>query len=122
MLTFSLASLCVQNSSGNNGPAEEGQAQQARNKWDHLKNQLKVAEGLNKDVETKLYLFYPCKLIHNLLKIADVIDCHCLRIANIQGQERVSRRVSRRSSAATGSWFVLMDEVLGQRPSTEPLS
>ena len=38
------------------------------------------------------------------------------RIANIQGQERVSGR----PSAATGSWFVLMDEVLGQRPSTAP--
>ena len=65
-------------------------------------------------METKLYLFYPCKLIHNLLKIADVIDCHCLRIANIQGQERVSRM----PNTATGSWFILMDEVSGQRPST----
>ena len=45
------------------------------------------------DVETNLYLFYPCKLINNLLKIADMIDFHCLGIA-------------------------LVDEVLGQRPST----
>ena len=64
--------------------------QQARNKWDHLKNKYKVGAGLNDDVETKLYLFYPCKLIHNLLKIADVIDFHRRRIVNIQGQERVS--------------------------------
>ena len=74
MFTFSLASLCVQNSSGNNGPAGEGQAQQARNKSDHLKNKYEVAAGLNDDVETKLYLFYTCKLINNLLKIADVIS------------------------------------------------
>ena len=52
--------------------------QQARNKWDHLKNQYKVAAGLNDDVETKLYLFYSCKLTHNLLKIADETDFHCL--------------------------------------------
>ena len=45
-----------------------------------------------------------------------MIDCHCFRIANIQGQERVSGR----PSAATGPWFVLMDEVLGQRSSTAP--
>ena len=92
MLTFSLVSLCVQNSCGNNGPAGEARAQQARNKWDHLKNKYKVAAGLSDDVETKLYLFYPCKLINNLLKVADVIDFHCLRIANIQGQQRVSGR------------------------------
>ena len=41
-------------------------------------------------METKLYLFYPCKLINNLQKIADVIDFHCVRIACIQGQERGS--------------------------------
>ena len=89
--------LCVQNSSGNNGPAGEGRAQQARNKWDHLKNKYKVAAGLNDDVETKLCLFYPRKLINTLLKIADVIDFHCLRI-------------------------VLMDEMVGQGPSTAPPS
>ena len=52
---------------------------------------------------------------------ADVIDFHCLRIADIQGQQRVSGR----PGAAAGSWFVLkdlMDEVLGQRPSTAPPS
>ena len=48
--------------------------QQARNKWVHLKKKYKVGAGLNGDVETKLHLFYPCKLINNLLKIADVID------------------------------------------------
>ena len=62
------------------------------------------------------YVFYPCKLINTLLKIGDVINFHYLRIAYIQGQQRVSGR----PSAATGSWFVLMDEVLGQRPSTAP--
>ena len=96
----------------------EVEPQQARNKWGHLKNKYKVAAGLNDDVETKLYLFYSCKLMNDLLKNAAVIDFHCLRIANIQGQEMVCGR----PSAATGSWFVLMDEVLGQRPSTEPLS
>ena len=30
--------------------------QQARNKWDHLKNKYKVGAGLNDDVETKLFL------------------------------------------------------------------
>ena len=59
MLTFSFISLCVQNSSGKNGPAEEGRAQQARNKWDRLKNKNKVAAGLNDDVETKWYYFLP---------------------------------------------------------------
>ena len=83
------------NSSGNNGPAGEGRAQQARHKWDHLKKKYKLGAGLNDDVDAKLYLFYPCKLINNLLKISDVIDFHCLRI-------------------------VLMDEVLGQRPSCAP--
>ena len=80
------------------------QPQKARNKWDRLKNKYKVCAGLNDDVETKLYFFYPCKLIHNLLKIADLIGFHCLRIANIQGQERASRK----PSAATWPWFVLM--------------
>ena len=47
--------------------------------------------------------FYPCKLMH-----------HVLKTANIQRQQRVSRR----PRAVTGSWFVLMDEVFGQRPST----
>ena len=65
-------------------------SQQAKNKWDHSKNKYKVGAGLNDDVETKLCLFYPCKLIHILLKIADMIDFHCLTIANIQGEERGS--------------------------------
>ena len=43
-------------------------------------------------------------------------DFHCLRVANIQGQERVIGR----PSTATVSWCVLMDEVLGQRSSTGP--
>ena len=42
---------------------------------------------------------------------------HCLRIANIQQLERES---AVRPSAATWPWFVLMDEILGQKPSTAP--
>ena len=57
------SSVSVQNSSGDNGPAGGGPAQQARHKWDPLKNQNKVAAGLNEGVETEFYLFYSCKLI-----------------------------------------------------------
>ena len=48
-------------------------------------------------------------------KFADVVDFHCLRIANIQG-----RLTSRSASTATWPWFVLMDDILGQRHSTVP--
>ncbi|KAK0149513.1 hypothetical protein N1851_009769 [Merluccius polli] len=60
----------------------EGKVQphQAKKKWDNLKKKYEVGAGLD--------LFYPCKLLNTLLKIADVIDFHCLRIANIQAQGR----------------------------------
>ncbi|XP_036979489.1 uncharacterized protein LOC119033462 isoform X1 [Acanthopagrus latus] len=67
----------MENSSGNSRPAGEGRAQQARNKWGHLKNQYKVAAGL-----------------------------------------LISRYRRGGQWEANGSWFVLMDEVLG--PSTAP--
>ena len=54
-------------------------------------------------------MFYPCKLINTLLRIADF---HCLRIANIQGQERISER----PNDATGSWFVGSDEYEESQP------
>ena len=55
------------------------QTHHAKKKWDDLKKKYKVGAGLD--------LFYPCKLLNTLLKIADLIDFHCLRIANIQGQD-----------------------------------
>ncbi|KAK0149087.1 hypothetical protein N1851_010395 [Merluccius polli] len=60
----------------------EGKVQphQAKKKWDNLKKKYEVGAGLD--------LFYPCKLLNTLLKIAGVIDFHCLRIANIQAQGR----------------------------------
>ena len=67
-----------------------GRSSRSRGKWDHLKDKYKVAAGLNDNVETKLYLFCPCKLMNHLMKIADMIDFHCLPLANIQGQERGS--------------------------------
>ncbi|CAK6966436.1 unnamed protein product [Scomber scombrus] len=54
--------------------------QQAKKKWDNLKKRYKVGAGVD--------FFYPCKLLNTVLKIADVIDYHRLRIVNIQGQER----------------------------------
>ena len=57
--------------------------QQAKKKWDDLKNKYKVAAGLTDDVETQLYLFYPCTIIKNLLKVADLIDFHCLWISSL---------------------------------------
>ncbi|KAK0137027.1 hypothetical protein N1851_026788 [Merluccius polli] len=60
----------------------EGKVQphQAKKKRDNMKKKYKVGAGLD--------LFYPCKLLNTLLKIADVIDFHCIRIANIQAQGR----------------------------------
>ena len=55
--------------------------------------------------KVKLYLFYPCKLINN--------DFHCHTYPG-------TGEVSWRPSAATWPWCVLMDEVLGQRPSSAP--
>ena len=86
VFTFSLASLCVQKSSGNNEPAGEGRAQQATNKLDHLKNKYKEAAGLNDDVESKLYVFYQCKLINTLLKIADPLT-FCSYPGTAEGQQ-----------------------------------
>ena len=47
-----------------------------------IKKKYNVGAGLKDELETKLYLFYPCKLINNFLKI--VIDFHCLRIASLR--------------------------------------
>ncbi|XP_036979491.1 uncharacterized protein LOC119033462 isoform X3 [Acanthopagrus latus] len=44
----------MENSSGNSRPAGEGRAQQARNKWGHLKNQYKVAADTGEGVSGRL--------------------------------------------------------------------
>ena len=65
----------------------------------------KAGAGLNDDRETKLDLFYSWKLRNTVQKIADVIDFHCRRIANIQGQEGVSRRPSAAAGPGVSSWM-----------------
>ena len=59
VFTFSLLYVfrTVLETTGLQGKVEP---QQAKNKWDHLKNKYKVGAGLNFDVEIRLYLFYPC--------------------------------------------------------------
>ena len=66
--------------------------QQARNKWDHLENKYKVGAGLNDDVETKLYLFYPCKSINNFLNVADVTALGLLITRDRKGGQREAQR------------------------------
>ena len=84
-----------------------------------FEDKYKVGAGLNDDVETKLCLFYPCKLINNLLKIADMIDDR-LRNFNIQGQERGSGGGPKQLlGRGLSSWMRSLDRGLPVHPLSE---
>ena len=76
------SSVSVQNSSGDNGPAGGGPAQQARHKW------VKEPEQSSCRSEWRCgnwILFVLLMQVNHLLQVADVTDLHCLRTA--EGQQ-----------------------------------